>query len=332
MRTYKDVIVNNKVSNEPKNLIVYGAPGTGKSYSINAKAKQLFGSPRIFNRVTFYSQYSYSQFVGGYKPIPIHILDRPYGIRDSKGNITKEEPIISYEFVPGPFLDIILRALNNKDNNYLMIIEEINRGEAASIFGDFFQILDRKSTGESEYRVGIENELKEYIQSTDIEKTLQDDICEKGIYLPANLYIWCTMNNADQGVFPLDSAFKRRWSFEYIGIDDNASEMDNIKINIKGIGDTEWNIFRTQLNDILIREKINEDKLIGPFFLKKEDFIDAKSFEDAFVNKLIMYLCEDCFRHRKDAIFNGDSLSKIIKKYKDKSGSIFKDNIKVSYD
>ncbi|NFT38915.1 AAA family ATPase [Clostridium sporogenes] len=320
MRSYNDILLYNIVNNEPKNLIVYGSPGTGKSWGINNKAMNLFGSDNLFKRVTFYSQYSYNQFVGGYKPIPIYRdLDKVKNIIDSNGNRTNKEPIISYEYVPGPFLEIILKAINNKDNNYLMIIEEINRGEAASIFGDFFQILDRDITGNSEYRVMIENELKEYIMSTDIDLSIKNDICNKGIYLPRNLYIWSTMNSADQGVFPLDSAFKRRWSFEYIGIDDNESEMDSCSAYIKGIGDIKWNVFRHQINNVLIEKKVNEDKLIGPFFLKKEDFQSEKSFETAFINKVIMYLCEDCFRYKKELIFKNKTLTEIIKKYKDKT-------------
>lgn len=333
MRSYNDILVYNAVNDEPRNLIVYGAPGTGKSWSINEKAVNLFGSPDLFKRVTFYSQYSYSQFVGGYKPIPIYRdLNGISNIIDSNGKKTDKEPIISYEYVPGPFLEMILKAINNKDNNYLMIIEEINRGEAASIFGDFFQILDRDDTGNSEYRVSIDKELKEYIMSTDIDLSIKDDICNRGIYLPQNLYIWSTMNSADQGVFPLDSAFKRRWAFEYVGIDDNENEMDSCSANIKGLGNISWNEFRHQINNILIDKKINEDKLIGPFFLKKEDFKRDESFEKAFINKVIMYLCEDCVRHNKNLIFNEKTLTEIIKKYKNKADtdSIFNFDIKAT--
>ena len=318
IKSYKDIKFSNYINNEPRNLIVYGTPGTGKSWGINQKKDTLFLSPDLFKRITFYNQYSYTQFIGGYKPIPIYKdLGTSNIIIDNNGKQTNKEPLISYEYVPGPFLELILKAINNKDNNYLLIIEEINRGEAASIFGDFFQILDRNSIGESEYRVEIEGELKKYIISTDIDGLIKDDICKKGIYLPSNLYIWSTMNSADQGVFPLDSAFKRRWSFEYIGLNDNEKIMDSCIANIKGIGHIKWNDFRKQLNEKLISLKVNEDKLLGPFFLKKADFINDEVFEKAFIDKVIMYLCEDCVRYKKDNLFNENTLSKIIEKYRD---------------
>lgn len=331
MKSYKDIKYNNIISDKPKNLIVYGAPGTGKSWKINEDKDLLFSSSDLYKRVTFYSQYSYAQFVGGYKPIPVYKENDVDNIINSVGMKTNKEPIISYEYVPGPFLELILKAINNKDNNYLLIIEEINRGEAATIFGDFFQILDRNSNGESEYRVEVTNSLKEYIQSTDIDIDVKNDICNKGIYLPGNLYIWSTMNSADQGVFPLDSAFKRRWAFNYIGLNDNQDIMDSCECKINSIGTIKWNDFREQINKILLNDiKINEDKLIGPFFLKKEDFINDDVFKKAFINKVIMYLSEDCARYKKNLLFTENSLSKIIEKYNKNSESIFKHSIKAS--
>ena len=332
MIRYKDIEFNNSIENEPRNLIIYGAPGTGKSWRINEKANKLFGQCGLYKRVTFYNQYSYNQFIGGYKPIPdFKDLGHDNIIINSLGQSVNKEPIISYEYVPGPFLMLLLRALNNEKNNYLLIIEELNRGDAASIFGDLFQILDRDKFGKSEYRIEISSDLKNYIYSTDIEESIKEDICNKGLYIPSNFYIWCTMNSADQGVFPLDSAFKRRWSFEFVGINENDKSISEYEVDIKGIGKIKWNDFRKQLNNILVKQKVNEDKLIGPFYLKPKDLTSEK-FQDAFKNKLLMYLCEDCLRYKKSEVFRGETLTEILDLYNDieNNNSIFKEEIRIN--
>src|SRR5699024_4418187 len=177
------------------NRIIYGAPGTGKSFKLDEeKDSEEFEK---YKRVTFHPSYYYSNFVGTYKPI----------------SDQKDPSKIYYNFVPGPFIELLVEALNNKNKNYLLIIEEINRAEVTSVFGDLFQLLDREK-GVSKYKIDISFDLKNYLSST-LDNS--DDL--EQLYLPSNLYIWATMNSADQGVFPLDTAFKRRWNFEYMGID-----------------------------------------------------------------------------------------------------------------
>lgn len=316
MNMYKDILVNNEVSeNLHKNMIVYGAPGTGKSYKINELKKLYFDTPSLYKRVTFYPSYSYAQFVGSYKPAPAYKQGESNKVKNIFGDIV-DEPIINYEYIPGPVLTMILKAISNPENNYLLIIEEINRGDAASIFGDVFQILDRDSSGDSEYRIELSNELKHHIQlAMDKEDELKEEIIEQGLYIPKNLFIWATMNSADQGVTQLDSAFKRRWDFEYIDIDKNCESIESEMVTINGIGNIAWNKFRCVLNDKMLSDNVKEDKLIGPFFIKPKDIKNKELFDKAFKYKLLMYLCEDVYRHGKDRLFYESSFSKILKSY-----------------
>jgi len=324
INNYNDISVNNEVDSIlSKNLILYGAPGTGKSFKLNELKEKYFKMPWLYKRVTFYPNYSYAQFVGAYKPSPCYKEGTEYTVKNIFGNII-DEPIINYEYIAGPFLTMILKAIINPSNNYLLIIEEINRGDAASIFGDLFQILDRDSNGESEYRIALSNELKHHIDSniSDEYGQLKEELLEQGLYLPKNLYIWATMNSADQGVHPLDSAFKRRWDFKYINIDEKSELIQNKFVNINGIGSIEWNKFRQELNKKMLADNIKEDKLIGPFFIKLKAIENQELFDEVFKNKLLMYLCEDVYRHGKDRLFYKNSFSEILKQYE--SENIFK--------
>lgn len=303
---------NNSIKNnidKPYNRILFGAPGTGKSNILKIDS-QLFNENN-YERVTFHPSYSYSQFVGTYKPKPI----------------SPRSTDITYEFVPGPFLRLLAKAYKNKkenrelQENYLLIIEEINRANVAGVFGDIFQLLDRKN-GESEYSITTSEEMREYLV-----KTIGGSESEyENIKIPDNLYIWATMNSADQGVFPIDTAFKRRWSFEYIDIN---SGQDKIENNIVKLGNEKrlikWNKLRTNINDKLISLNINEDKLLGPFFLNIDEQTDEEKFEKAFKNKVLMYLYEDVLRHKKGDFFKEDitTYSKLIELYDKTGGNIF---------
>ena len=202
---------------KPLNRILFGAPGTGKSHRLEEDSR-LFGNN--LERVTFHPNYSYAQFVGTYKPIQ--------GEKPSD---------ITYEYVPGPFMRVYVQALNHPKENFLLLIEEINRANVAAVFGDIFQLLDRKN-GVSEYPVATTEDIKKHLIKTlrclrrkDIDgnecpKNLDefsDDDMKKYMYMciPDNMYIWATMNSADQGVFPMDTAFKRRWEFEYLSVNDD---------------------------------------------------------------------------------------------------------------
>ena len=316
----------------PYNWIVFGAPGTGKSdrlerRRVNTWKKIDGGKEKIicdvkiqpdgatrffeednFERVTFYPTYSYAQFVGTYKPV----LD------DNKE--------ISYKFVPGPFLRLLSEALKNPESNYLLIIEEINRANAAAVFGDMFQLLDRKSDGLSEYEISLAEDVKKWFkddakgkQTAEGADDKDKEVARNGdmLRLPKNFYIWATMNSADQGVFPLDTAFKRRWEFEYINVGGSGP-----KLWIEtDIGAYSWDGLRKAINEKLINAgKVNEDKLLGPWFLKGEDgdIISAKKFS----SKVLMYLWEDAARMCRRQFFSDKiaMLSDLMDKWSKASG------------
>ncbi|MCM1234952.1 MAG: AAA family ATPase, partial [Ruminococcus flavefaciens] len=283
----------------PHNRIIFGAPGTGKSHLLEQERFQYFGEAH-YERVTFHPNYTYSQFVGAYKPI---------ALKNTEG---KED--ITYAFVPGPFVRVLVKSMQNPSENFLLVIEEINRANVAAVFGDVFQLLDRDESGKSEYPIDAGEDLKNYLKEQDI--SLDDG----KIVIPANMYIWATMNSADQGVMPLDAAFKRRWEFEYIGIDENENQVAYYEIpNAKNSdGDStdfsfvNWNDFRKTLNEKLKNLQgttVNEDKLLGPFFIGKQSLETAKEKPEDFVrlfkSKVLMYLYEDVCKMNPRALFTG---------------------------
>lgn len=335
-----------------RNRILYGAPGTGKSYKLN---KDIKGDGALVNfkdqnvtRVTFHPSYTYGQFVGTYKPVPIYVSpDKTPGEDRSKihdNNLNEDlimykadkqtkineymEPRIDYRLVAGPFLEVLCKSLKNPQDRYLFIIEEINRTNIASIFGDVFQLLDRDEHGDSEYSITFNEDIMNYIR-----KELEDTTIE-AIRIPNNMYIWATMNSADQGVSRMDTAFKRRWEFEYLPIDgDIRSEekINSMKISLPFVtidpekrGNIRWNSFRKLINTKLSQPPFNvsEDKLIGPFFLKENELNNVNSIK----NKLILYLRDDILRHRTTDFFKETLFSEIVNKF-DKGENIFKKEV-----
>lgn len=319
--------------------IIYGAPGTGKSYLLAKEIEEQFkdfeveidnngirSTIKSLERVTFYDGYTYGQFVGSYKPVP---YEEEYS---NKAEIT-------YEYVPGPLSRIILNSYLYPKKCFVLVIEEINRARADRVFGNIFQLLDRDSYKKSQYPVSLSEEQYVFFKKNLSEKIYKKTIGKYGgLYFPSNLYIWCTMNSADQGVYPMDSAFKRRWNFKYIGLNDNIENFGERKnsyfIQLENEEKIEWNILRTTLNEVLLGEKITEDRLIAPFFIKPEDFdkkitdTDFLINDDIYESKVLMYLFEDILRHKKkDKIFNSDliSFSKLIEAYRKKS-NIFSQN------
>ena len=289
---------------KPHQRIFFGAPGTGKSYKLNNEANEYFKDN--YERVTFHPNYMYSNFIGVFKPFPVKI-------ENEEGNIKEN---ITYKYVPGILLKMILKSLINPSENYLLIIEEINRANVYSIFGEFFQLLDRDENGDSQYHINISEDIKLYIQERleDCEEHIKIKvITEIGenydkLILPKNLYIWATMNSADQGVMPLDTAFKRRWEFEYIGINEGEDEISNkyiFKISKDGKC-TYWNEFRREVNNILSECRIPEDKLMGPYFIPKHilEKSDVDELTQIIFNKVLMYLYEDIGRAHRNQIFN----------------------------
>ena len=267
-----------KYINHSHQLIFYGAPGTGKSYKLNIKAKDNFNENNI-ERVTFHPSLTYGAFVGSFKPY-------------------SEDGKITYKYIAGVFIRHLARALRNSNENYLLIIEEINRANTAAVFGDMFQLLDRDDSGKSEYKISMSDELKEYLKSVsclEIDK----------LHLPSNFYIWATMNNADQGVMPLDTAFKRRWDFEYMSLDANSEDKKLSEIEEK------WNELRKAINEKLLSLGINEDKLLGFYFLNGKALENEANYLKALQNKVLMYLYEDVLRHCRAKIFGNFTFAEI---------------------
>ena len=270
-------------SNKKRNIIYFGAPGTGKSYNLNKDKDVLLKYYKNnYERVTFHPDYSYANFVGTYKPVP-------------------ENGSITYKYVPGPFMRILKKALNNPNEPYLLVIEEINRANVAAVFGDVFQLLDRNEENISDYDIATSEDMKTFID-------------EDKIVLPQNLFIWATMNSADQGVFPMDTAFKRRWDFKYFSINNNEKLIENTHTTVNG-KEVNWNTLRKQINDELLSYKINEDKLMGPFFAFNEfmnEKIPEETFKDIFKNKIIMYLFEDAARAKRNNLFSGAKIKDYV--------------------
>ena len=300
--------------------IFYGAPGTGKSHTINEETKV---SDVI--RTTFHPDTDYSTFVGAYKPttalLPIcDELGQPMKI----GTTTLHKEQIVYEFVAQSFLQAYVNAWKKYDegDKQYLVIEEINRGNCAQIFGDLFQLLDRNDYGFSDYPIKADADMKRLLQKAFkglviaqkkeinalykgkdvVSQVLDGDI----LLLPNNLYIWATMNTSDQSLFPIDSAFKRRWDWAYMPI--SNAEKDWI-IEVDG-SKYDWWQFLEKINEKIGSTTNSEDKKLGYFFCKAQDgVISAKTF----VGKVIFYLWNDVFKDYEfgDAIFNDEDGSKL---------------------
>ena len=265
----------------PLQIMLYGAPGTGKSYSISFLIRQSYPSfnecddnPYVF-RTTIYRDYSYFDFVGNIMPVT----------KDGK---------ISYEFVPGIFTTALFAALRNQDSgiDVYLILEEMSRGDIASIFGDIFQLLDRDDTGKSMY--GINNKsIYEYL--------ILNGAIKPGykIVIPKNLHIIGTVNTSDQNVNVIDTAFKRRFDFKYVGVEpiksNNNGYVNNFSINFTSDNQYEWVKLYQAINHVIINDLgLAEDKQLGPFFLKDKGNDDLN--RDQVANKLLHYLWQDVER------------------------------------
>ena len=402
-----NAIATSDIPSMPRQRIFFGAPGTGKSYSLNEDAKSLVSNKcEHIERVTFHPDYTYANFVGSYKPImkqsDIECLDddskkvlsvlnnrtittqekydalyesfksadgltrlpiilglyfddsfetkKEDGTKASKNNsvernhgrairkyvqLLSEESYkekIAYEYVPGPFIRLLVKALQNPADPYVLIVEEINRANVAAVFGDVFQLLDRDNDGESEYSITTTADMRAYLQ-----RELGKDKDVTTIKIPSNMFIWATMNSADQGVYPMDTAFKRRWDFSYYGIDDEETKLSDVAIKPQfTLGQSSkliaWNSLRKAINDELSTDtyNTNEDKLMGPFFLKEEAFKDNTSFNEAFKNKVLMYLFDDVVKQKRRSFFkceNSNRYSSICHAFDLEGIKIFPDGV-----
>ena len=307
----------------PLQQIFYGAPGTGKSFKIDDIIKN-----GHYNsvRTTFHPDSDYSTFVGAYKPVmedvrqqvvPV-VINNGISLNQNEGSY--EEKRIVYKFVKQAFTKAYLSSWRKyvedpeSPQPQFLVIEEINRGNCAQIFGDLFQLLDRSDNGFSSYPIEADTDLqkevarsfkedKEYKLSSNIsiegavkdytsnyEATLSEDVQEGRILLlPPNLYIWATMNTSDQSLFPIDSAFKRRWDWKYIPINTRKEQWG---ILVKG-KNYSWSSFLENINDVINEMTSSEDKQLGFYFCKAKD--DIVSIE-TFVNKVLFYLWNDVFK------------------------------------
>ena len=292
---------------EPLQKISYGAPGTGKSNGI----KQFFIDNNINEkeyvfRTTFHPDSDYSTFVGTYKPtMQLRAIRDSFGqkVKDSNGNPVYEDKIV-YSFVPQAFTNAYVKAYNSQDKPVFLVIEEINRGNCAQIFGDLFQLLDRKN-GFSEYPIKASEDLRDYLLHAKDENGKEilvnkDGIKNGQLCLPNNLYIWATMNTSDQSLFPIDSAFKRRWDWEYMPI--NYAN-GNWEIEIGKIRYS-WVSFQKIVNKKVYDINHSEDKMLGDFFVKANDQ-DVIS-EKVLINKILFYLWNDVCKDGEGDIFKKD--------------------------
>lgn len=256
--------------------IFFGNPGSGKSYKIKSDYEDRHHD-RV-TRTTFHPDTDYASFVGCYKPV-------------SQGDKIK------YDFVPQAFTEAYVEAWSDLNRPYYLIVEEINRGNCAQIFGDLFQLLDRNKEGYSEYPIKADYDLRDYLEEQLGENG--DGIKKGNLCLPPNLSIIASMNTSDQSLFPMDSAFKRRWSWEYVPIDYNNEVSAKFEITIGG--ETEnWHDFLKKVNEKIKKVTSSEDKQMGNFFIKQS--IDEKEFCD----KVMFYLWSEVGKDNyqtNDAIF-----------------------------
>lgn len=310
--------------------IFYGAPGTGKSHTIKEQTR---GEDVV--RTTFHPDSDYSTFVGAYKPttktVPVTTVigTKAVPVEGADGKPMTEDKIV-YEFVSQAFLQAYIEAwqkfnqlgAGEEAKKEYLIIEEINRGNCAQIFGDLFQLLDRGAHGFSEYPIKADADMQKQLrkafagvtipQEDEINKHFdEEDIVSQVLngevlLLPSNLYIWATMNTSDQSLFPIDSAFKRRWDWNYVPISD-AGERWAIDVNGAKY---DWWQFLVAINSRIYDATYSEDKKLGYFFCKAENGVISA---EKFVSKVVFYLWNDVFKDCEfvDAIFNDEDGGKL---------------------
>lgn len=320
---------------QPLQLIYYGAPGTGKSYTIDKDTNETNSV-----RTTFHPDSDYAGFVGAYKPtmenVPMSaFVGKEVHVAQPQGEHTGKERKIVYKYVPQAFLKAYVEAWKRysptEDNPYYLVIEEINRGNCAQIFGDLFQLLDRNNTGSSSYAISADEDIAQFLRddvkgfagfSEEQKNVVRSFVLKKDsgseerignsilngskLLLPPNMRIWATMNTSDQSLFPIDSAFKRRWNWEYVPIqydpiDNRTGEHLSWKLEVNG-KTYSWGAFLDYINPKILEITQSEDKQMGYFFAKP----DKKSKEDlqendtistkVFVNKVLFYLWTDVFK------------------------------------
>ncbi|GHQ66041.1 McrB family protein [Helicobacter pylori] len=292
-----------------KNIILYGVPGSGKSYTLQ---RDYCNDNSVVEKIVFYPDYSYSDFVGQIMP----------SVDDSG--------IVSYKFNPGPFTNILKKAYHNPQIKHVLVIDEINRGNAPAIFGEIFQLLDRLKHDKDGFKKGS----SEYaINNMDIANIVHSDK-NASIRIPSNLWIIATMNTSDQNVFTLDTAFQRRFSMQLI--ENSFENVDDDFKNMKILDtDITWQKFCTTINEKIAQNNEGlssmEDKRFGVYFVNIDDL---KSKEN-FAHKVIKYLWDDVFKFDRNIIFDTtkfNTLEAVVKNFTKEKGrtqfDIFSDDVK----
>lgn len=282
-----------------ENVLFYGVPGCGKSYSVEQRYESQVTNNQCKVRVVFHPDYTYSDFVGQLMPV-LKEIPNAQGEKEEK---------LQYDFVPGPFTRILDVAYANHKEKCLLIIEELNRGNAPAIFGEIFQLLDRNDDGSSKYA----------IYNSDIANEVhKDKLCP--IKLPPNLTIVATMNTSDQNVFTMDTAFQRRWQMEHIP---NKFDFKTAHVN-KHLPNSKisWGAFAQTVNKKM--HTVNsgfgstDDKSLGVYFATDNDLDDAKRFAE----KVLKYLWDDAFKLGRQVLFSNcsEGLSSVIEAYEEAAG------------
>jgi 5-methylcytosine-specific restriction protein B len=285
------------------NIIFYGAPGSGKSYKVDQQCDDKNSIRTIFHPDT-----QNSDFVGCLKP---------------KMNGTD----VAYEFRAGPFTKAIVGAYNNPDIDYYLIIEEINRASAAAVFGEIFQLLDRGADNASSYSIDvIDPDMLQFLISN-----APSAIVQGKLKIPNNLSLYATMNSSDQAVMPMDTAFKRRWIFEYVPIDFSTCPIGTLSIPIRNSAniDVEWAELAQVINSALQDKSIPEDRLLGPWFVGEAELETSDVSERTLKGKLCLYLWDDVLRHNQHNIIFDNSLKNYgqLVSFLEQSKQVFNEDI-----
>ncbi|MGF7535431.1 AAA family ATPase [Bacillus mexicanus] len=280
----------------PHQWLISGAPGTGKSHMLKVQSEKFFKKENIY-RVTFHQNYTYGQFIGTFKPVQ-----------------TKSNNLV-YRYQPGMLLKVLLESLKNPTEQYVLIIDELNRGNTNEIFGDFLQLIERDKNGRSTYEIEPTEDLLSYLEIN------HPDLPHK-MSLPSNLYIWGTLNNSDQYTLPIDSAFFRRWKHHHIGIDENEHITNKYSLTLPNRNESvPWNKIRKTINKNLSDIPfIKEDQLLGPFFIKPSE--DNNITSEEFFYDVVLYLKENVFKDLSNHFFTHSYTSEIKKVFMD-GGDVF---------
>ena len=272
----------------PRNRIFFGSPGSGKS-----RAVRIITKGHLAYAATFHPDYEYTDFVGAYKPVEDEA--RP-------GNIT-------YKFEPGVLTNAYVEAWTNPGKRVYVVIEEINRGNCAQIFGDMFLLLDRDGQNFSDYLLSVHSSLSRHLKQAlagtdyadrvaELYEAKQGLACEDPFSVmafPPNLYLYATMNTSDQSLFPMDSAFRRRWDWEYVPID--YADADQITIDLGNGFTYSWGQFIERVNRHIVSLTGSEDKQLGNRFVNPPDEIIALN---VFKSKVMFYLWSEIYKHEHD--------------------------------